>query len=215
MANLKPRRKRRVDTSEYKPGPTDSEKAVSHCRAQAAYYARAAEKALKRRWDPPKPIKAIQDIPRRVRAPTPVDGRLLSDLASGPIDFFDSRGASTSAELVDVLPKPAADTSEIPARSQDEDEQLAAEALVSMARARGGSESLVLVTAGPTPTSIMDTVHQLNLGPLSAPTPSETCRWVHTNFDFWGQHLLPRCYVRANQSFLFSHYRFWSHSIQL
>ncbi|KAJ7036077.1 hypothetical protein C8F04DRAFT_1181612 [Mycena alexandri] len=153
MANLKRRRKRRGDTAEYKPGPTDSEKAASHRKAQAAYYARhdyvREKNPLKQRWDPPKPVKAIQDIPRRVRAPTPVDGSVLSELASGPIDFFDPRGATTSAEdLVDAQPKVAVDTSEIPARSQDEDEQVAAEALASMARARGGSESLVLANSG-------------------------------------------------------------------
>ncbi|KAJ7217414.1 hypothetical protein B0H12DRAFT_1078827 [Mycena haematopus] len=53
------RRKPSTDRDTYSPRLNKTEQAARHRKAQAAYYARDAIKAGKRRWDPPRPPKSI------------------------------------------------------------------------------------------------------------------------------------------------------------
>ncbi|KAJ7902356.1 hypothetical protein B0H13DRAFT_2335647 [Mycena leptocephala] len=113
VAGLKPRK----DSDTYRPGLTAAEKKENHRKAAAAYYARhpeikeknrlslqrrrAAVKAKRRQWDPPRKGKALSsqlgDGPGR-RSPS-VDLNLISDeMLNGPVVFKDPRGAPTSVD---------------------------------------------------------------------------------------------------------------------
>jgi hypothetical protein len=62
---------------------------------------RAAAKAVRRQWDPPKPNRAIQDMPRSdsERDSSGLDLETASgELLHGHIHFQDPRGATTSSD---------------------------------------------------------------------------------------------------------------------
>ncbi|KAJ7019391.1 hypothetical protein C8F04DRAFT_1197740 [Mycena alexandri] len=114
----KPRSKAPNPSGAFKPGPTRAEKCESQKKAAKAYYRRNAEeireknrlsiqerraaaKAKKRQWDPPKKGKtteqALLDESHR-RSPS-FDVNLVSDeLLNRPLHFKDCRGAPSSDE---------------------------------------------------------------------------------------------------------------------
>ncbi|KAJ7862422.1 hypothetical protein B0H13DRAFT_1900130 [Mycena leptocephala] len=105
------------DSDTYRPGPTDAQKRETHRKASAVYYARhpevreksrldmqlrrAALKAKRRQWDPPKKLKKLKNLLPYLPGRSPgLDENLVTDaMVNGSIHFRDFRGATTASTV--------------------------------------------------------------------------------------------------------------------
>ncbi|KAJ7897378.1 hypothetical protein B0H13DRAFT_1884674 [Mycena leptocephala] len=122
---------------------------------------RAVAKARRRQWDPPKPNKAIQDMPRSESAQEsdPFDPALVSsELLDGSMHFQDPRGATTSSDedsqfrLAEQRRRVVTESSEVPlagGSAPTSGERLAVAVLANMGAVGriGGSQDSVLQMA--------------------------------------------------------------------
>ncbi|KAJ7929653.1 hypothetical protein B0H13DRAFT_1859388 [Mycena leptocephala] len=192
---------------------------------------RAAAKALRRQWDPPKPNRAIQDMARSVSEWE--SGGLDLETASGAllhgrIHFQDPRGATTSSDedsqfrQAELQRRVPTESSEVPMAGASAEptpkERIAAAVLTALGgRPIGGSQDSVLKmamllsshdsdgspsrrrqctpepprtqTPGPRVRAALESVEELNAGPLTVPTEIEARHWVRKTFGFWGHFL--------------------------
>ncbi|KAJ6452357.1 hypothetical protein C8R47DRAFT_1083773 [Mycena vitilis] len=224
MSNkCRPRSLRPADAATFRPGLTDIEKKERHRQAAARYYARhpeareknrlsmqrhryifkkrAAIKAYRRQWDPPKKTPGKGTVPAH---------------ATGHSHFQDIRAATTASGNDDpayAQLRLQAESSAVPTVDESAvrtpptaQEQTAIEALHQLGAHFGGSQDSVLAMAnllssdgdssadsnlaGEIPVAVaLLRVSRLNEGPLTRPTPEERRRWCRTDFEFKGDYL--------------------------
>jgi hypothetical protein len=136
--------------------------AVTYCANLYRTGSRAAAKAKRRQWDPPKKTKAPDDIPDDglSRHSSTVDLNLISDsMLNGSLHFKDPRGAPTSADSdsdfrrMDVGRRVQTETSErnTPPESMQPtptpEERMAIEVLATMGQQIEGSEDSIVKMA--------------------------------------------------------------------
>jgi hypothetical protein len=137
----------------------------STLRFSPSHNLRATAKALRRQWDPPKPNRAIQDMPRSdsERGSGAGDLEMVSgERLRGRIHFHDPRGATTSSDedsqfrQVELQRRVPTESSEVPMVSGSAEptpkERIAAAVLTAMGGGHiGGSQDSVKRCTGVQP----------------------------------------------------------------